>query len=222
MPEARLRLTLPEAVWIGSLTRAHPEATVRVLSAIPDGPSGTGLAEITAENVDEVLEALRTYEDVTATELLDVTDSQALVQFETSMPLLLLAARDSGVPLEMPFEITDGSATWELAASGDRLSELATQLRALGISFTLESLTQTVERGPLLTDTQAELVCRAVEAGYYDTPRQCSLTDLAAELNLAKSTASETLHRAEGTLIKSFVSSELTTQRQDAAGSVTE
>jgi len=57
----------------------------------------------------------------------------------------------------------------------------------------------------LLTDRQRELLLAAVDAGYYDTPRECSLTDLATELDMAKSTVSETLHRAEGTIIEEFV-----------------
>lgn len=36
-----------------------------------------------------------------------------------------------------------------------------------------------------------------IERGYYDTPRRCTLTELADELDLAKSTCSERLHRAE-------------------------
>jgi predicted DNA binding protein len=208
MPEARLKLTLPEEVWVGRVSRAYPESTFRVLAAIPDGTSGTGLVEITAADVDAVVAAMREYEDVTATEVLSATDCEALVQFETSTPLLLLAAQDSGVPLEMPFELVDGTAVWELTASSDRLSELGTQLRTLGVSFTLESLTREVGSESLLTDTQERLVCRAIEAGYYDTPRECSLTDLAGELDIAKSTASETLHRAEGKIIRAFVDHE--------------
>jgi len=217
MPEARLELTLPDDIWIGTLSRAYPGATFRVLAAIPDGRSGSGLVELTAENVEVVLDAMRAHDEVTDMEVLNVSEDNddALVQFETSMPLLLLAARNSGVPLEMPFEIVDGTAVWELTAPSDRLSELGSQLRALGVSFTLESLTQDVGSESLLTDTQEELVRRAIEAGYYDTPRECSLTDLAAELNLAKSTASETLHRAESKIIKAFMDSKTTARERE-------
>jgi hypothetical protein len=41
--------------------------------------------------------------------------------------------------------------------------------------------------------------------GYYDTPRDCPLTELADELEIAKSTCSGTLHRAEETIVKRFV-----------------
>jgi hypothetical protein len=205
MPEARLELTLPEQLWVGKLSRAHPEASFRVLAVMPDGAAGIGLVEIRAQHVEALLAEMRDYEGVTAVEVLSATDQKALVQFETSTPLLLLVAQDSGVPLELPFAFSNGTAVWELTAPSDRLAELGTQLRTLDIQFTLDSLKHEVERESMLTDSQERLVRRAVEAGYYDTPRECSLTDLAAEFDLAKSTVSETLHRAEGRILKSFV-----------------
>jgi predicted DNA binding protein len=118
---------------------------------------------------------------------------------------LLLAARDSGLPLEMPFEIEDGEATWTLTASQDAISELGDQLSALGVSFTVDYLQQEVAGSEaLLTDRQGTIVREAIERGYYDTPRKCSLTELADAVGLAKSTVSETLHRAEERVMKEF------------------
>src|SRR5699024_1561113 len=79
------------------------------------------------------------------------------------------------------------------------------QFEQFGIPFTVNEIHRRIEPTQLLTDTQLELVRAAIEQGYYDTPRRCSLTDLAAESDLAKSTCSETLHRAEEKIIKQFV-----------------
>jgi len=42
---------------------------------------------------------------------------------------------------------------------------------------------------------------------YYDTQREVSLSELANEFGIAKSTCSEVLHRAEGTIVKEFFDS---------------
>ena len=34
MPRANLTLTIPEGVWIGDVSRAHPTATFRILAAL--------------------------------------------------------------------------------------------------------------------------------------------------------------------------------------------
>lgn len=207
MPHAKLTLTVPEEVWIGELTRAYPEATIRILAAISDDEDGVGLAEIVSESLPEVVAEMDGYDDVTDLDLMRREDDRAVIQFSTTEPLLLLPARGSGVPLEMPFELSDGEAVWEVTAPQDRLSALGDQLELFDISFSVDYIQQHVTDEPLLTERQRRLLCQAVEDGYYDTPRECSLTELAERMEIAKSTASETLHRAEEKVIKEFVSS---------------
>ena len=209
MPNAKLRLTVPEEVWLGEITRRYPETRIRVLAAIPDGLSGVGLVEITGPTTDAVVTAMAEQDDVTDIETLQRRDDEALVQFETADPLLLMPARGSNVPLEMPFDIRDGEVVWEVTAPREQLSELGGQLEEFGISFSVEYIRQESDRERLLTDRQREIVETAVEAGYYDTPRQCSLTELAERIDIAKSTCSDTLHRAEEAIIKEYVRREV-------------
>lgn len=207
MPEARLELTLPENMWIGELTRQYSDATFEILAALPDKGDGVAMTEITSEQLDELLADMEAYDEVTSLDVLNKTEDRALVQFETTLPLLILAARDSGVPLELPFNLSNGRAVWELKASSDRLTMLSDQLEQFGISFTVDYVQYNVEDTPLLTPAQQEIIQKALEMGYYDTPRQCSLTDLAEEMDRAKSTVSETMHRAEEKIIKDFAES---------------
>jgi hypothetical protein len=216
MPKTRLDLTIPEEVWIGDLTRSYPDATFSILAALPNEGMGVSLAEIECEDVDSVLEAMQTYDAVVAFDVLNDPDGRALVQFETTVPLLLLPARNSGVPLEMPIELQDGSAIWELTAPSDRLSELGSQLREFGITFELEYIRDDIEQAQLLTDSQQQVLEAAIDCGYYDTPRTCSLTELSKEVGRAKSTVSETLHRAEGKIIKAFLDNERTEPKMTA------
>lgn len=207
MPLAKLRLTIPEDVWIGTITREFPDVTIRVLAAFPDESSGVCLAEVTGQRVPAVVEAMAAEEAVDTLDVIQHSEREAIVQFETSLPLMLLPARDSGVPVEMPFDISDGEIVWEVTAPTDRLSALGDQLDAFDIPFTVEYIQQRRTQEQLLTDRQQGLVETAIDRGYYDTPRAVSLTELAAELDIAKSTASETLHRAEEAIVKDFVAS---------------
>lgn len=52
-----------------------------------------------------------------------------------------------------------------------------------------------------LTDRQREVLRTAFEAGYYDWPRECTGTDVAAELDIASATLSEHIHAAERKLL---------------------
>jgi len=205
MPRATLRLTIPEGVWIGDLSRRYEDAQFRILAALTDEEAGVGLVEITSEALDAVLDDVRASDTVVTLDVLQRREETALVQFETTTPLLLFPVRDSGVPLEMPFDIVGGEATWEITAPRERLSALGSQLAEFGISFTVDEIRERIEDAQLLTERQASLLEAAVERGYYDTPREASLTEVAEELGMAKSTCSETLHRAEEKVVKQFV-----------------
>ncbi|MFB6308955.1 MAG: helix-turn-helix domain-containing protein, partial [Haloarculaceae archaeon] len=196
MPRAELTLTIPEEIWIGELSREYPDAEFRILAALPGEDSGVGLAEVIGEHLGDIVGDMERSESVTSLELLQRSEDRALVQFETSMPLLLFPVQSSGVPLEMPFSLEDGEAHWEITAPQQRLSALGEELEGFGIPFSVERVQQHVETEQLLTESQLELVRAAVEEGYYDTPRECSLTELADAVGIAKSTCSETLHRA--------------------------
>ncbi|GAB3313010.1 helix-turn-helix domain-containing protein [Haloplanus rallus] len=206
MPTARLAVTLPEDVWIADLSSRHPEATFRVLAALPDDDdTGVGLVEITAPDMEAVLSQLDAVSGVRVFELLHRGDDRALIQFETDEPLLLLSIRNSRTPFEPPITIVDGVADLELTASRDRLSSLADQLRTFGLEFDVRSVRTSMDPESVVTDRQRDLLETAVERGYYHTPRTCTLTELADHLDIAKSTASERLHRAEGAIIRAFV-----------------
>ncbi|WP_200531220.1 helix-turn-helix domain-containing protein [Halorubrum sp. LN27] len=205
MTQARLVVELPDGPWAADVSREFPEATFRVIAALPgDGP-GFALVWITAPDVEAVLEAMEAHPAVTDTSVMGRSDHEVTVQFETSAPLLLLAAKRSGVPIEMPVEISDGEATIDITGAHDRIAELGRQFDELGLEFRVKHVRDRLEASQLLTETEQDLLLRAVEAGYYDTPRSCSLTDLADSAGVAKSTCSEALHRAEEIAVKRFV-----------------
>ena len=56
-----------------------------------------------------------------------------------------------------------------------------------------------------LTDRQLEVVEAATAMGYYDVPREASLADVAAAVDVARSTASTVLRRAESTVMRALV-----------------
>jgi hypothetical protein len=179
--------------------------TFEVLAALPADEHGVGLVELSGADVLQAVSAMEDHEAVTSVSVVGTTPDEAVIQFETTEPLLLFSARESGVPLQPPITIRDGRATLELTTSRDRLAAMADQLEAMGMEYHVEWIKESVDPERVLTARQRELVLEAVEAGYYDSPRSCSLTDLADDLGLAASTLSETLHRAEGKIVREFV-----------------
>jgi len=206
MPHAKLRVDIPAHTWIGELSAAHPEVVFRAVTVIPGEDVGIGLVRLIASDPLPIITDIQAREDVERLELLWKHDDEALLQIETRDPLPLYPIWRAGVPLEMPFDIQDGYATWEVTTSHSRLSNIRTQLEDLGIVFQVEHVREidASQADRLLTDRQRAVLREAIEAGYYRTPREATLGDVADRLGVANSTASDVLHRAEGHVVHWF------------------
>ncbi|MFW5948797.1 MAG: helix-turn-helix domain-containing protein [Halolamina sp.] len=175
-----------------------------MLSALPNGDGGTGRLEIDTEQPEAVLSS------ITGASLRDATvlrrsDTGGLVQFETASPMLLRATQSSGVPVSFPFEIRDGVVNWTFTVLHDRLSTLRAALDDRGTDYQLGRIRGVNVEEDVLTAHQRDVLEAAIDAGYYEQPRDVSLTALAAELEMAKSTLSGVLRRAEAALVTSYV-----------------
>lgn len=194
-------------MWVGEVSRDHPDVIFRVLSALAGDGYGVGLVEVESADEDEreeLMDGIREHGQVEIEEILWKSEGDFLVQLRTQRPLLLQKAYGAGVPIRMPFEIRDGVGTWELSASRENISRLTDALDEVGVEHDVEHVRE-VEYDDLLTDKQRDVSETARELGYYDTPREASLSEVAEECGIAKSTCSEILHRAEGKVMKEFL-----------------
>ncbi|MFT4884942.1 MAG: hypothetical protein ACI8U4_002460 [Natronomonas sp.] len=207
MPHAKLTIEIPEQTWIGDISTAHPELVFQVVTSIPGDGIGIGLVRLTATNPLPIITDIQDREDVESLELLWKHEDEALLQIQTVNPLPLLPVWRAGVPLKMPFDIQNGTATWEVTTSTSRLSDLRDQLDTLGIEFSIEHVREidASQADRLLTARQQEVLITAVEAGYYRSPRESTLGEVADTLDVANATCSDVLHRAEGHIIHWFV-----------------
>ena len=211
MPRARLSIDVPEGTWIHAISTAHPDAVFEVVTALAGEDAGVALLEVTTAAPIDVITEVDAREDVDALDLLWKREETALLQVSATGPPLLLPLWEAGVPVRMPFTVRDGAATWDLTTSADRLSSFGDHLDAAGIQYTVEYVQHVEESAAdrLLTDRQQQVLLAAVERGYYATPREATLTDVADHLGVSKATASDVLHRAEGAIVDWFVDEHL-------------
>lgn len=194
------------------VSTAHPETTFRVVSVLSGERTGIALLRLETDDPLPVLTDLEGRKDVVDLDLLWKRDDEALLQLESTAQTLLVPLWRAGVPIEMPFAVTDGKATWELTTSSERFSALGNHLDAVGVDYHVEYV-QVIGEDPvagILTDRQREVLLTAMDLGYYDTPREATLTEVAEALDVSKATCSDVLHRAEGSLVAWFAEEHLT------------
>ena len=207
MPTAKLRLSIPEHGWTHDVTTAYPDAQFRVIAILSGETNGIALLEIRATNPVSILADIERRDDIADFDLLWKQGDTTMVQIETTNPLLLSAILQTGIPVQTPFEVTDGTAVWKISTSSDRLSALGTRLDEVGIDFDIEYVYDEPSDPSnfLLTDRQREVLVAAAEQGYYETPRRATLTEVSDSLDISKATGSTVLHRAEGNVISWFI-----------------
>lgn len=207
MPRATLSVDVPPGTWVHAVSTAHPDADLRVLTALAGDDRGVALVEVLAPSPVAVVAAVERADDVRHLDLLWSGEEGALLHLETASLPLLAAVLDAGVPLSFPFTVRDGTATWAVTTTTDRLSALGERLDTVGIDYRLDRLGDVADTAAdrLLTDRQRELLRLAVAAGYYDSPRAATLSEVADRAGVAKSTASDVLHRAEGAIVSWFL-----------------
>lgn len=205
MPRARVKFKPPHLGGPFKLSVDNPDDTFRILSAYP---SDNGLLVILEGTMADPTTISYLFDDIPgqpAWEVLHIDEQTVLVQFMLSfIPSPFRAIlRSQNLP-QFPYILQDGWMICDLITSHERLSQFRDELAATGFKFEVVSVSQSIEPTDLLTDRQRRFMTTALNSGYYDTPRQCSLTDLAEMMDVSKSTSSVVLHRAEETIIKEF------------------
>lgn len=112
-----------------------------------------------------------------------------------------------------PVRIEGGREEWQVCYTGER-SDIEAALDGVredaGAEVAVSSITaadggatrsERDQRLDSLTSTQRKVFEHAREAGYYEWPRGCSTRDLAADLDISKTTLLEHLRKAESKLL---------------------
>ena len=135
------------------------------------------------------------------------------IDYCESVPLLTARYINGGVLFQQ--RRTGDTVRWRVLVQDDSKIGLLYDTVAAklddGLSFSFEHLTEVDHwKSGLLSPTeiraeQREVLQLAVERGYFETPREVTLDELAADLELPRSTVSYRLRRATAELAKRFI-----------------
>jgi len=211
---ARLRIRLPEDIWIADVSQANPQATFRLLSGIRAATRAVELGEVITDDPATAGDAIATHPSVTAYEELERTADRVLAKYETTDTDLYEFVAESGLPIEYPVTAENGWYEFDLTGSRAEFDHFRTaiedagrqyELLSLVRQYELLSLVHSTDPSGLLTERQRDVLMAALRAGYFELPRDCTLADLASALDIDKSTASRVLRRGQTRIVKWFL-----------------
>ena len=205
MIRARFRLDLPEGVWVGEVSRAFPDASLRLLTGVPLGDRTLELGETRADDPRVVVDAIREHPDVVAHELLHCDDHRSLSKYETREQSLFEFLGASSLLPEFPLVVEDGEMAFAVTATRADFEAFGERLDASGLRYELRSVVHREGRDGVLTDRQRECLDVAWRMGYFEVPRDCTLADVADALDVDPSSVSETLRRGTARVLDGFL-----------------
>lgn len=201
----RVRMKVEPHGSLAEFSATHPDVELRLQAGWRDEEGYLSITETDVSDAEVVRSHFDDAPEVHSYEVVHADDELLVIQAKIVNPDPHRAARESGTLPRFPLTVRDGWIHNDLAISHEQLSRFTAELEAAGVRYEIVSITQSVDVSKLLTERQYEFAIEAIERGYYDSPRRCSLTDLADALGVNKATASGILHRAEGQLIKQSV-----------------
>ncbi|WP_235847858.1 helix-turn-helix domain-containing protein [Natronorubrum thiooxidans] len=173
--------------------------------------------------IDELIAWLGTHSVITTAQLLqyDETSKNAYISLvgeydDHTEPVLNVLLRNRCFPT-VPATVADGREHWSvLVPTNEAVSQAHDELRDLG-PITVDSLGAPELDGLLtglvnikqavqnLSPRQQEVLARAIEHGYYDSPRACSIETLAEMDSANTSTVGTHLRRSEARILESVL-----------------
>lgn len=207
--KAVVRIEHPDIVLTKTVTHDQTSKVTSVLEAGTDPTSGKFFYRIQSSDFRQFEDGLRNDHTISEFErVIETRDEEAIYSFEytddakTISPIISIA---NGVILDMT---NDGSG-WILTIwMPDRtnLASIWDYAEQNDIAIDLLSVNEYASLGSTdagLTDNQREALLVALNAGYFEDPRNATLSEVAAELDISQPAASGLLRRGTKRLIVS-------------------
>ncbi|GAA0257008.1 helix-turn-helix domain-containing protein [Haladaptatus pallidirubidus] len=204
MPQATLKLKSNEALV--ALSERHPKTEFVVLGGWPTAGKLRVLIETSTISLPSLQKTLSALPRLTDVEIRHAADETVLFEVSTPTPAPHGAMAESGIVPSFPLRLENGWFVGDLTASQERLTAFRDELDAAEIEYQLIQISGRDGMSDELTARQQEVVELAIKHGYYESPRRCTLTDLAELLDVNKSVVSRILQRVEGHIITTYYS----------------
>lgn len=210
-----------EGCWTETLNDEFPEVSATIIYSYRlVGVSITMIEATKVEEPDALVAWLDDHEVMTTAQLVyyDEDRQTAFVSlagdYETDTePVLNVLLRNRCFPT-IPATVSGGREHWSvIASSHEQVSKTHEELRQVGrvevdslhtpdLDRLLTGLSEVKQAVQDLSPRQREILARAIEEGYYDSPRSCNIAELAEMDSANTSTVGEHLRRSESKILE--------------------
>ena len=186
---------------LGTIFNELPGVTVRLERVVPGTDVVIPYLWVRGSHSEDIVGAFSGHPGVQNIELVDSVEDEYLLRAEwaTEYEGVLSTLAGTGVPL---IEATGTDEQWTFEIRGDdrgdvaafhnrcREQDIPITLTALHALTPVETATETA-----ITDAQQEALTLAYERGYFESPREITMTELGEELDISQQAVASRLRR---------------------------
>ncbi|WP_408960752.1 helix-turn-helix domain-containing protein [Natrinema sp. 74] len=202
-----LEFTLPADEFpLGSVFETLPDVTVTMERLLPQASLIVPYFWVRGGQPEDIESDFEAHPGVNSIDLIDSVEDEYLMRAEWDQEYagVLNTLADDDITVLSAVGTKDG---WDFEVRGEsreKISEFRTTCQEDGIPIEItavHALLPIQGNGYELTDTQREALVLAYERGYFDSPREASLEDVAEELGITQQSLSSRLRRGHRRLI---------------------
>ncbi|MXV60778.1 bacterio-opsin activator [Natronorubrum sp. JWXQ-INN-674] len=202
-----MEFTMPADEFpLGTIFENVPEVTLEMERLLPQETLIIPYFWVRGADPDDIEACFEAHPGVNSIDLIDSVEDEYLMRAEWDQEYagILNALAEDNIAVLSAVGTKDG---WDFEVRGEsheEISEFRTTAQEDGISIEITAVHALL---PIqgddyeLTDTQREALVLAYERGYFDSPREASLEDVAEELGITQQSLSSRLRRGHRRLI---------------------
>ncbi|MEF8872169.1 MAG: helix-turn-helix domain-containing protein [Haloarculaceae archaeon] len=211
---AVMEFTSPAAEFpLGSVFETLPDVTVELERLIPHETLIIPYFWVRGADAEDIEAAFDAHAGVVNIKLVDAVDDEYLMRVEWDREYvgIISALAEADLVILTGVGTTDG---WQFEVRGESREDISEfrdycQKNDITIDITaVHALLPVQSEGYGLTDTQREALVLAFERGYFDSPRESSLEEIAEELGITQQSLSSRLRRGHRRLIAATLDAE--------------
>ena len=205
--QIKLSIDIPQDKWLATFNKKYPELTFHILSNILIGEElGITSFQIRGPSVTRFVADFKENLAKSESQILFEGDNLVILNVKEEDPWILNTLVKTELLITYPVLVKDGKIRIGAITNRSKVDRFLIQLKKKDIRAEIQRIGY-YYKSTLLTQRQNEIVNLAYQKGFFNIPRNLSLSEFAQDLKISKSALSETLRRIFKKLAHNYLNS---------------
>ncbi len=205
--QIKLSIDIPQDKWLATFNKKYPELTFHILSNILIGEElGITSFQIRGPSVTRFVADFKENLAKSGSQILFEGEDLVILNVKEEDPWILNTLVKTELLITYPVLVKDGKIRIGAITNRSKVDRFLLQLKKKDIRAEIQHIGY-YYKSTLLTQRQNEIVNLAYQKGFFNIPRNLSLSEFAQDLKISKSALSETLRRIFKKLAHNYLNS---------------